>query len=220
MTKTTSKKNKTVKDIKVFLVDDHTVVRQGTRDMLNAHYRINVVGESASGENLVQEISRLSPDLLLLDINLPDKSGFDLYQELQKDCPDLPVVFFSAHTDLPYILKAGQVGAQGFLSKTIDTIALQEAIIRVIDDPDEPIYSADVIEKIQQHKKQAPEKKLTAREFETLLEVARGQTNQEVADKMCVSVKTVDTHVSNLMKKLGLNKRSQLTAYAYEQQYL
>lgn len=215
-----SKQAQEKKEIRVFLVDDHTVVRQGTRDMLNAHYRINVVGEAACAEDLLAQLEKMDADLLLLDINLPDQSGFELYTHLKKIKEALPVVFFSAHTDLPYILKAVQIEARGFLSKTIDTLALQEAVIKAIDDPEAPVYSEDVLDKLKKHKKQAPEKKLTTREFETLLEVARGHTNQEVADKLCVSVKTVDTHVSNLMKKLGMNKRSQLTAYAYEHRYL
>lgn len=203
--------------IKIFLVDDHTVVRQGTRDLLLAHPRLLVVGEAANGENLSGMIKLKQPDILLLDINMPGKNGLDILGELKPQFPDLKIILFTAHTDLQYVRKGINLGADGYLSKTVSETELQEALFLVLEpNHTKPILSDDVAEKMT-HAKADPLPQLTSREKEILLFVAQGQTNQVIANTLFLSVKTVDSHVANLIKKLGVNNRSQLTAFAYEQ---
>jgi DNA-binding NarL/FixJ family response regulator len=192
------------------------VVRQGTRDILNRYPHFSVVGECASEEGLAELIQQTKPDVLLLDINLPGKNGLQLLAELKPQFPKLKIILFSAHSDLQYIRKAQQLKADGFLSKTISEPELQDAIAQAMA-PELPIvFSADVHSKLQAVDTSSHTSLLTAREQEILIQLAQGHTNQGIAKALCVSVKTVDTHVANLMKKTGVNKRTQLLAYAYE----
>lgn len=202
--------------VNVFLADDHAVVRQGTREMLIANPRIHVVGEASSGENLAGLLKIKHPDVLLLDINMPGKNGLELLQELKPLFPEVKILLFTAHSDLQYIRKGLNMGAHGYLSKTVSEEELQQAIFKVLENLTEPILSSDV----QQKLKEAPSDplpQLTSREREILLLVAQGNTNQAIANTLFLSVKTVDSHVANLIKKLGVSNRSQLTAFAYEQ---
>lgn len=158
-----------------------------------------------------------NPDLLLLDINLPGKNGLQLLTEIQPEFPQLKIVLFSAHSELQYIRKAQSLNAHGFLSKTITEEALQEAILSIMQHPENPVYSADITQKLAESLEHHKETLFTAREQEILLQLSQGLANQDIAKQLCLSVKTVDTHVANLMKKTGIHKRTQLLAYAYEQ---
>ena len=203
-------------EIRLFLVDDHAVVRQGTRDMLLQTPGLNVIGEAEDHQELVPMLKLRTPDVLLLDINLPEKNGFVLLESLRPQFPGMKIVMFSAHTEAQYIRRAVELGADGYLSKTLSQAALVEAVRQVAAGKG-PVYSPDVAERLAQLQTQTQENPLTAREQEILLLVAEGQTNPGMAKQLCLSVKTVDTHVANLMKKLGMNKRTQLIAYAFTQ---
>jgi len=202
--------------IKLFIVDDHTVVRQGTREILNRNPLFTVVGESDSGQDLAGLLQLKNPDLLLMDINLPGKNGLQLLEELKPSFPDLKIILFSAHSDLQYIRKAQSLNAHGFLSKTINEDDLQAAILHLMQNPGQPVYSPDIQQKLAESSDPAKETLFTAREQEILVQLAQGLSNQDIAKQLCLSVKTVDTHVANLMKKTGIHKRTQLLAYAYE----
>ncbi len=206
--------------VRLFLVDDHAVVRQGTREMLNRDPRFEVVGESGSGEELSGMLRLKSPDVLLLDINLPGQNGLQLLEMLKPEFPQLKIILFSAHGELQYIRRAQALKADGFLTKTVSEADLCQAILAVMESPATPVYSTDVAEKLQEHEQLDKQQRLTARELEILQQLAQGHTNQTIAKNLCLSVKTVDTHVANLMKKTGVNKRTQLLAYAYEHNLL
>lgn len=202
--------------IKIFLVDDHSVVRQGTRDMLEAHDQLSVVGEADTGDNLAGLLKIKKPDMLLLDINLPGKNGLDILAEIKPQFPELKIILFTAHTDLQYIRKGTTLKADGYLSKTVTQEQLQQAVIAACSPEASPVYSSDIQEKLE-GSTNGHLTLLTPRETEILLQVAQGQTNQSIAKELFLSVKTVDSHVAKIMKKLGVNNRSQLTAFAYEQ---
>lgn len=203
--------------ITLVLVDDHGVVRQGTREILNKSPLFSVLGESSDGQDLVGLLKLKQPDLLLLDINLPGKNGLQLLEEIKPHFPDLKIVLFSAHSDLQYIRKAQHLKAAGFLSKTIDEEELQTALLKAMEGSESLVLSADVATKLSEAAAQNKENQFTAREQEILSHLAQGLSNQDIAKNLCLSVKTVDTHIANLMKKTGLNKRTQLLAYAFEQ---
>lgn len=206
--------------IRIFIVDDHAVVRQGTRELLNRNPQFCVVGECESGEELAELLTLKQPNVLLLDINLPGKNGLQLLSELKPQFPQLKIILFSAHSDLQYIRKAQQLQADGFLSKTIGERELQDAILTAMTGSETSVgsgvFSADILSKLQTATDSSKESLLTAREQEILAQLAQGLTNQGIAKNLCLSVKTVDTHVANLMKKTGVNKRTQLLAYAYD----
>jgi DNA-binding NarL/FixJ family response regulator len=212
-----SKRDDTPKPITLVLVDDHEVVRQGTREMLNRSPYFLVVGEAASGENLLGLLKLKQPDLLLLDINLPNQNGLRLLEAIKPEFSKLKIVLFSAHSDLQYIRKAQSLKVEGFLSKTIDEAALQNALKQAYSGLDLPVLSADIAEKLKAANEHSQENQFTAREQEILSQLAQGLSNQAIAKNLFLSVKTVDTHVANLMKKTGLNKRTQLLAHAFEQ---
>lgn len=201
--------------VKIFVVDDHAVVRQGTREMLNRNPKFEVVGESPSGEELAGMLHLREPDVLLLDINLPGKNGLQLFEELRPEFPALKIIFFSAHAELQYIRKAVSLKAEGYLSKTITDAELQTAILEVVSGSAKPVLSSDIAAKMRESEN-SQESHFTARELEILGQVSQGLTNQAIAKNLCLSVKTVDTHVANLLKKTGLKKRTQLLAYAYD----
>ncbi len=193
------------------------MVRQGTRDLLASYEDLDVVGELADGETLTGMVKVKHPDIVLLDLNLPGKNGLELLEELKKQFPELCVVMFTAHTDLQYIRRAVTLKADGYLSKTVTQQELYEALREVTDTQNRPVYSQDVRDKLAENGTEEASVKLTAREQEILLQVAQGQSNQDIAKELVISVKTVETHVANLMKKLGGNNRNHLTAYAYKQ---
>jgi DNA-binding NarL/FixJ family response regulator len=207
---------KTQTTITVLLVDDHDVVRQGTREILHRNAHFTVVGEAAHGEELAGLIQLKQPDVVLLDVNLPGKNGLQLTQELLAQFPSLNIVFFSAHCELQYIRKAQQLGVAGFLSKTIDEQTLCAKLLEAVQEGQRPVFSPDVAEKLAKEAHQISPHPFTAREQEILVQLAQGLSNQEIAKILCLSVKTVDTHIANLMKKTGLNKRTLLVAYAFE----
>jgi len=204
--------------VRVFIVDDHAVVRQGTREMLNTNNALMVVGEADSGDGLLERLQMNAPELVLLDINLPGQNGLELLSIIKSGFPQLKVILFSAHSEAQYIRRAQQLHADGYLTKTATEQELVAAIVKICREGiTEPVYSADVADKIREQAEAGPEPKLTPREMEILLLVSKGLTNQAIAKDLFLSVKTVDTHVANLMKKLEVNKRTQLMAYAYEQ---
>ena len=204
---------------RVIIVDDHAVVRQGTRNMLQAHPGIEVVGETASGENLDGLIRLRQPDVVLLDIHLPGDNGLDILQSLRREFPALAILLFSAHVDPQYIRRGLALQANGYLSKTISQEALQTAILSLMtaSGTREPVLCEETRRKLGNGEQEARQAGLSAREHEVLLLVAQGQTNRVIADALVVSVKTVDSHVASLIRKLSASNRAQLTAYAYEQ---
>lgn len=193
------------------------MVRQGTREILNRSPHFSVIGEAASGEELAGLLKLKQPDLLLLDINLPGKNGLQLAEEITPQFPDLKIVLFSAHSDPQYLRKAQSLKVAGFLSKTISGENLQVALLQASRGENLPVLSSDIQEELNKAIGLNRENPFTPREQEILSHLARGLSNQAIAKNLCLSVKTVDTHVANLMKKTGLNKRTQLLAYAFEQ---
>jgi DNA-binding NarL/FixJ family response regulator len=205
--------------IRMVIVDDHAVVRQGTRNMLTQMPDVEVLEECANGDELLTFLQREMPQLILLDINLPGKNGLQLLAELKPKFPELKVALFSAHTDAQYIAKAKQLQADGFLSKTMTEAELQEAILRIMQN-EAWVVSSDVAQLSEKVLNDSQQTNLTARELEILAHLGQGLTNQNIAKVLCLSVKTVDTHVANLIKKTGVRNRTQLLAYAYEHQLL
>ncbi|MDX2085010.1 MAG: response regulator transcription factor [Candidatus Melainabacteria bacterium] len=209
--------------IRVFLVDDHAVVRQGTAGMLLSDPGIVVVGEADNGQQLLDRLQATEADVLLLDVNLPEESGLSLLGKLRGQLPQLKILMFSAFNDLAYVRQSVALKANGYLSKTISGQALCRAIHQVYNASADasPVLSEDLppLAEVLHGKPSfaGSAEKLTPRELEVLVYVARGETNRDIAKALIVSVKTIDTHVANLMKKLAANNRSQLTAIAYSQ---
>lgn len=202
--------------IRVFLVDDHAVVRQGTHEILKRDPTLQVMGEAGALDGLEHSLDETRPDILLLDIHLPDGNGLQQLPALKSRFPRLKIVLFSAYGEAQYVRQALALGADGFLSKLIGEEELRSAIHAIVRDDSGPLLSRDLEVLMTRLRNASQEVRLTAREQEILLHVAQGLTNQQIARQLCLSVKTVDTHLANLMKKTGAGNRTQLLAYAYE----
>jgi DNA-binding NarL/FixJ family response regulator len=202
--------------IRVFLVDDHAVVRQGTHEILKRDPTLLVVGEAGALDGLEACLAETRPTVLLLDIHLPDGNGLQRLPDLKACFPALKIVLFSAHGDAQYVRQALALGADGFLSKLTGEEELRAAVHAVVQGDSGPLLSPDLEALMARLRDVSQDMRLTAREQEILLHVAQGLTNQQIARQLCLSVKTVDTHLANLMKKTGVGNRTQLLAHAYE----
>lgn len=205
--------------IKIFLVDDHHVFREGIRALLESEMPATVVGEAASGQEVLHLLDGLPLDVLLLDIDMPGMSGLDLMKQISLKYPSIPVLVLSSHDTEQHILHMMKNGAKGYILKTCRKNELIRAINTV--HAGDSYLSKEVSEKLMyaldkkdnNHPK-SPAVLLTKREIEILKLVAKGFTNQEIGDYLFISHRTVDTHRRNMMTKLDLHNAAALTNYA------
>ncbi len=207
--------------IKVLLVDDHTIVREGFRRMLELDSGLVVVGEAQDGREALALTLKLCPDVVLMDIAMPRLNGLEATRQLLKTKPDIKVLILSAHNDDAYVNDAINSGAVGFLLKQTSTRDVYEAIRLAYEG--KSYFSPAISKRLSRlhsnpqervspfHKKAAS---LTSRETEVLQLIAEGKANKQTADELCISIKTVEKHRGNLMRKLDIHDTAGLTRYA------
>lgn len=205
--------------IRLLVVDDHTIVRNGLCSMLTARYGLEVVGEAADGVEAVDKARETQPDVILMDLVMPRKSGLEAIIEIKKENPGARILVLTSFSEDAQIAAAIKAGAMGFVLKDAS--------------PDELIHSiqsvhmgklsipADMMEIVLADRADKPETKssetdLTAREIDVLRNLALGRSNQEIGDALGVSTTTVRTHVSSILRKLNLENRTQAALYAIE----
>lgn len=208
----------TTTTIKILLVDDHEVVRLGLRSLLEEFPHISVTGEAGTVQSAISEAERLKPDVVLLDIRLPDGSGFDASREMQHVSPDSKVLVLTSYVDDGTIFEAISSGANGYLLKEIQTEDLIKAIEDVAGGKSilDPSVTGRVFSKIKREKDDSPDLKialLSAQEKRVLSHVSQGLTNKEIAQAMKLSDKTVKNYLSNALDKLGLNRRTEAAVF-------
>lgn len=203
--------------IRVLLADDHTLMRQGIRRLLEAEPDMEVVGEAADGVAAVQEAVRLQPHVVLLDYTMPRLDGQHATRKIKQRHPSIKVIILSMHDDEEYVLAALRVGASGYILKDADAPELLAAVRAVYYGESylSPRISKKVIQGVVDptHFLGSPEI-LTPREQEILKPLAEGHTLRQIARSLGISAKTVDTHKHHIMKKLGLKGRTDLIKYA------
>lgn len=206
--------------IRLLLVDDHAVVRTGLRMMLEGEQDIEIVGEAESASEALNQISLLEPDVVLMDIGLPDMSGIDATREIKQLAPDIAVVALTIHEDEEYFFKMLDAGASGYVPKRAAPEELITAI-RVTAQGEVYLYPSlakllvsDYLSQSQQPRNRATLDGLTPREFEVLTLLADGASNLEIAEQLNISPKTVARHRENIMGKLNLHSRAELVKYA------
>jgi DNA-binding NarL/FixJ family response regulator len=197
--------------IRVLVVDDHPVVRQGLRTFLDLQADLEVVGEAADGPACVQAAQDLRPDVVLLDLRMPDGDGLTALRALAEAGNPARVLVITSFTDPGAVLPAMRAGAAGYVYKDVDPAALATAIRAV--HAGHVLLNPDVAALLAEGEQRVPAT-LTAREREVLTEVARGRSNREIANALHLSEKTVKTHVSSVLAKLGLADRTQAALYA------
>jgi DNA-binding NarL/FixJ family response regulator len=202
--------------VRVMVVDDHPVWRDGVRGDLEASGRAVVVAEASDGGEAIERAREVMPELVLMDLNLPTVRGVEAIRRIVEESPHVKVLVLSASGEEADVLEAVKVGASGYLLKSATAAEVADAVTRVR--AGEPVFSpslaALVLGEFRRMSSAATEPGLTARETEVLKLVAKGYTYREIADKLVISVKTVQNHVQNILTKLQLSKRYELMRYA------
>lgn len=205
--------------IKVFQADDHAIVRSGMRWLISGEEDMELVGESADGEAAITDILRTRPDVVLLDLHMPKKTGLEVIPIIKAQLPDVKILVITSFGDDAHVFPAIQMGAMGYLLKDTAPNDILEAIRelyhgRAVIHPTIALRVLQEVNKPRIQDKPLTEDPLSQREMEILKLVATGQTNQEIADYLVVSERTVRTHVSNILSKLHLANRTQAALYA------
>ncbi|WP_433043519.1 response regulator [Dactylosporangium sp. CS-033363] len=203
--------------IRVYLLDDHEVVRFGLRELLEREGDIEVVGESGSAVEATHRIPALRPDVAVLDGRLPDGSGIDVCRDVRSIDPTVNALILTSYDDDEALFAAIMAGASGYVLKQIHGTDLVDAVRRVAAGQSllDPAVTARVLERIRNGPEQPDEfKHLTEQERKILLLVAEGLTNREIAERMFLAEKTVKNYVSSLLAKLGLERRTQAAVLA------
>ncbi|MBI4319033.1 MAG: response regulator transcription factor [Chloroflexi bacterium] len=206
--------------IRVMLADDHTLLREGIRVLLEAQPDIEVVAEAADGRQAVAKAHELKPDVVLMDIGMPAMNGLEATKQIKRNDPDVQVVVLTMHDNEEYIFQILNAGAAGYVLKRAAATELVSAI-RAVHEGESFLHPAVAKKVIQEYLRRGEGSdeqegidRLTDREREILKLIAEGHTNQAIADELCLSVKTVQTHRTHIMEKLGMHDRTELVKYA------
>lgn len=206
-----------LRKVKVMIADDHSMIREGLKQLLELEGNFEVIAEANDGEECLQIINSLNPDVLLLDINMPKKDGLEVLQELKKKCPKMKVLVLTVHNEVEYLMKAMDIGINGYLLKDSESAKLKKAIMTVIRG--ETYIQPDLIPMMNSKMKIMKNdhdklESLTKRELDVLKNLSVGMYNKEIATKLDISERTVKNHVSNIFKKIGVSDRTQAAVFA------
>ncbi|GAC1431342.1 MAG: response regulator transcription factor [Ktedonobacteraceae bacterium] len=206
--------------IHILLADDHTILRAGLRMMLNAQPDFEVVGEAQDGRQAIQEAQRLQPDVILMDITMPDMNGIEATRQIKKLLPETKILILTMHEHDEYVFQALRAGASGYMLKEAADTDLISAL-RVIQNGQfylsptaQSVMVGDYLQRVRTGEEKDSYSSLTEREREILKLVAEGYTNNKIAERLIISPKTVDTHRTHVMDKLNLHSRAELVKYA------
>ena len=207
---------------RIVIAEDYTILREGLRSLLSSHPEFEIVGEAEDGQEAIRSVDKLKPDLALMDLSMPRMNGMDAIKEIKKRSPQTKVLVLTVHKTEEYIHAALQAGADGYILKDSTHAELGLAIKNILEGKRyiSPGISESLIEGYLEGRKKANPPTtwdtVTQREREILKLIAEGYKNKAIAEYLCISVKTVEKHRANLMKKLDLHNIQSLTALAME----
>ncbi|RBP06066.1 LuxR family two component transcriptional regulator [Rossellomorea aquimaris] len=206
------------KMIKVVFVDDHEMVRIGVSSYLSAQADIDVVGEASDGKEGVQLALELRPDIILMDLVMKEMDGIQATKEIIQEWPDAKIIIVTSFLDDDKVYPALEAGAVSYMLKTSKASEIAEAVRKTYNGQSilEPEVTGKMMTRMRQKTVSHPHEELTNRELEILLLMTQGKTNQEIADELFIALKTVKTHVSNILSKLGVQDRTQAVIYAFK----
>lgn len=202
---------------KVMIADDHSLIREGLRQLLEFDGSIEVVCEAENGKECLEKLDDLMPDILLLDINMPEMNGLDVLEEIKRKKYDIKVLILTVHNEVDYLLRAVDIGVDGYILKDSKSAELKKAIQAVLSG--ENYIQASLIPALNNRLVNRDIDKdkldsLTSRELEVLIQVANGMLNKEIATNLNISERTVKNHVSNIFKKIDVSDRTQAAVFA------
>lgn len=199
------------------IADDHIMIREGIKQLLEFDGDMKVILETGDGEECLKLLENSSPDVLLLDINMPKKNGIEVLREIRKSGSDLKVLMLTVHNEVEYLIKALELGLNGYILKDSESAELKKAIFSIMEGEKYiqpsliPALNARLINKDEDKDKV---EQLTKREIEVLAKVAKGMFNREIAVSLNISERTVKNHISNIFKKIQVSDRTQAAVFA------
>lgn len=206
--------------IRILLADDHTILRAGLKMMLNAQPDMEVVGEAQDGRYAIHEVQRLQPDIVLMDITMPGVNGIEATRQIKKLFPEVKVLVLTMHENDEYVFQTLRAGASGYMLKEAADTELISALRAVhsgqfyLSPAAQSVMVGDYLQRVRIGEEKDSYSSLTEREREILKLVAAGHTNNQIAELLVISPKTVDTHRTHVMDKLNLHSRAALVKYA------
>lgn len=203
--------------VNVMLADDHSLVREGLKSLLELEGDIKVIEEAVDGADCLSKLETVSPDVLLLDINMPVMNGLDVLKKLKDNRSNVKVLVLTVHNEIEYLMKAVDIGIDGYVLKDSESSELKKAIFTIAEG--ETYIQPSLIpqlnsKRIEKDKDGAKIDNLTRRELEVLKLLAVGKYNKEIAEELDISERTVKNHVSNIFKKIDVTDRTQAAVFA------
>lgn len=203
--------------IKVMIADDHVMIREGIRQLLEFDGNIKVIAEAGDGIECLEKLKVVRPDVLLLDINMPNKNGIEVLERMRNRSYNTKVLILTVHNEVEYLLRAVDIGVNGYILKDSGSAELKRAIAAVINGESYiqpsliPMLNSKLIARDND---KAKIKSMTKRELEVLIQVASGKFNREIALNLDISERTVKNHISNIFKKIDVSDRTQAAVFA------
>ena len=203
--------------VKIMIADDHSMIREGLKSLLELEGDIQVVAEAEDGVDCLEKLKICTPDVLLLDINMPRKNGLEVLQTLKSSKSKVKVLVLTVHNEVEYLMKAVDIGVDGYILKDSESAELKKAIFSIVEGENYiqpsliPSLNSKMIEK---NRDEGKIESLTKRELEVLKLLAVGMYNKEVAEKLNISERTVKNHVSNIFKRIEVTDRTQAAVFA------
>lgn len=206
-----------IMSVKVMLTDDHVLMREGIKHLLEFDGSVEVIEEASDGVECLEKLEKVTPDILLLDINMPDMNGIEVLEELKKRNSNIKVLILTVHSEVEYLIRAIDIGANGYILKDSGSAELKQAINTIMNNDSYiqpsllPALNSRLINRdIDKEKLES----LTKRELEILKQVVGGMFNKEIAASLHISERTVKNHLSNIFKKIDVSDRTQAAVFA------
>lgn len=203
--------------IRVMITDDHSLIREGLKQLLEFDGSIEVVGEASNGVECLEKLEKCNLEVLLLDINMPEKNGIEVLKQMKVDDSKVRVLILTVHNEMDYLMKAVDIGVDGYILKDSESAELKKAIKAVRDGENYiqpsliPALNSQLLNRDTDKDKISL---LTNRELEVLVQVANGMFNKEIATNLNISERTVKNHISNIFKKIDVSDRTQAAVFA------
>lgn len=202
---------------KVMIADDHSLIREGLKQLLEFDGSIEIVGEASNGVECLNKLNDFNPEVLLLDINMPEKNGIEVLKEMKAQNSPVKILILTVHNELEYLIEAVEIGVDGYILKDSESVELKKAIRAVVEGENYiqpsliPALNNQLVNRdIEKDKINL----LTNRELEVLIQVANGMFNKEIATNLNISERTVKNHISNIFKKIDVSDRTQAAVFA------